>query len=207
MRPCSRIRHIPIRSLSANRLLSFTIKSDVRETAGHRRRPGTTCSALGSSGLGHLDLRPGTAFRSRESRTCKPRSLPDCPRMTATNLVVPTERDGLPGLISPELREREPSGTPHLGTCSPRSPARKWPGRQAPRATRLQFHRLARSCDSLVSPPSASRVRDSSPNSRAGHPASRRCSSLTYSRYARSSRLAIRAPRPGLRQRISDSGH
>src|SRR4029450_13158379 len=31
---------------------------------------------------------------------------------------------------------------------------------------------------------------------RAGHPASRRCSSLAYSTYARSSRLAIRAPRP-----------
>src|SRR5688572_15064357 len=30
---------------------------------------------------------------------------------------------------------------------------------------------------------------------RAGHSGSRRCSSLTYSRYARSSRLAIRAPR------------
>ena len=33
---------------------------------------------------------------------------------------------------------------------------------------------------------------------RAGHPASRRCSFLAYSRYARSSRLAIRAPRSGL---------
>ena len=32
----------------------------------------------------------------------------------------------------------------------------------------------------------------------AGHPASRRCSSLEYSRYSRSSRLAIRAPRSGL---------
>ena len=32
---------------------------------------------------------------------------------------------------------------------------------------------------------------------RAGHPGWRRCSSLTYSRYARSSRLAIRAPRSG----------
>jgi hypothetical protein len=30
-----------------------------------------------------------------------------------------------------------------------------------------------------------------------GHPASRRCSSLTNSRFARSSRLAIRAPRFG----------
>jgi hypothetical protein len=30
---------------------------------------------------------------------------------------------------------------------------------------------------------------------RAGHPASRRCSSLTYRQYAHSSRLAIRAPR------------
>ena len=32
----------------------------------------------------------------------------------------------------------------------------------------------------------------------AGHPGWRRCSSLTYSRYARSSRLAIRAPRSGI---------
>ena len=39
--------------------------------------------------------------------------------------------------------------------------------------------------------------RDDSHNSRAGHPASRRCSSLTYAQYARSSRLAIRAPRSG----------
>ena len=34
-------------------------------------------------------------------------------------------------------------------------------------------------------------------DSRAGHPDSLRCSSLPYSRYARSSRLAIRAPRSG----------
>ena len=34
-------------------------------------------------------------------------------------------------------------------------------------------------------------------NSRAGHPGWRRCSSLKYSRYSRSSRLAIRAPRSG----------
>ena len=40
--------------------------------------------------------------------------------------------------------------------------------------------------------------RDSYQNSRAGHPASRRCSSLKYAQYSRSSRLAIRAPRPGL---------
>ena len=33
---------------------------------------------------------------------------------------------------------------------------------------------------------------------RAGHPVWRRCSSLTYSRYARSSRLASRAPRSGI---------
>ncbi len=39
--------------------------------------------------------------------------------------------------------------------------------------------------------------RDFSDNSRAGHTASRRCSSLTYGRYACSSRLAIRAPRSG----------
>ena len=36
-----------------------------------------------------------------------------------------------------------------------------------------------------------------SPNSRAGHPGWLRCSSLTYAEYARSSRLAIRAPRSG----------
>src|SRR5947208_9085948 len=42
-----------------------------------------------------------------------------------------------------------------------------------------------------------SRNSDSSHNSRAGHPGWLRCSSLTYSRYARSSRLAIRAPRSG----------
>ena len=40
-----------------------------------------------------------------------------------------------------------------------------------------------------------SRTRDAQHDSRAGHPASRRCSSLTYHRYAPSSRLAIRAPR------------
>jgi hypothetical protein len=34
---------------------------------------------------------------------------------------------------------------------------------------------------------------------RAGHPASRRCSSLKYRQYSRSSRLAIRAPRSGNR--------
>ncbi len=39
--------------------------------------------------------------------------------------------------------------------------------------------------------------RDSSHNSRAGHPGSRRCSSLAYALYSRSSRLAIRAPRSG----------
>ena len=39
--------------------------------------------------------------------------------------------------------------------------------------------------------------RDASHNSRAGHPGWRRCSSLTYAQYARSSRLAIRAPRSG----------
>ena len=43
--------------------------------------------------------------------------------------------------------------------------------------------------------------RDSYDNSRAGHPASRRCSSLTYAQYARSSRLAIRAPRSGTSHR------
>jgi ubiquinone biosynthesis protein len=44
-------------------------------------------------------------------------------------------------------------------------------------------------------------------NSRAGHPASRRCSSLTYAPHARSSRLAIRAPRPGLMPRSTGTGH
>ena len=53
-----------------------------------------------------------------------------------------------------------------------------------------------------VSRPSGSRH-----NSRAGHPASRRCSSLRYSRYPRSSRLAIRAPRPGLMPRSAGTGH
>src|SRR5687768_1639605 len=52
-----------------------------------------------------------------------------------------------------------------------------------------------------------SRIKDSSPHSRAGHPGWRRCSSLTYHLYARSSRLASRAPRSRLRQRISDPGH
>ena len=33
---------------------------------------------------------------------------------------------------------------------------------------------------------------------RAGHPAWRRCSSLKYTRYSRSSRLASRAPRAGI---------
>jgi len=42
-----------------------------------------------------------------------------------------------------------------------------------------------------------SRPRDSQHNSRAGHPVRRRCSSLTYAPYARSSRLASRAPRAG----------
>jgi AraC-like DNA-binding protein len=42
-----------------------------------------------------------------------------------------------------------------------------------------------------------SRPRDSQHKSRAGHPASLRCSSLTNSRFARFSRLAIRAPRSG----------
>ena len=38
---------------------------------------------------------------------------------------------------------------------------------------------------------------DASHNSRAEHPASLRCDSLTYVQYSRSSRLAIRAPRSG----------
>ena len=39
--------------------------------------------------------------------------------------------------------------------------------------------------------------RDASDNSRAGHPRCRRCSSVEYSRYSPSSRLAIGAPRSG----------
>ncbi|MBA3887585.1 MAG: transporter [Acidobacteria bacterium] len=39
--------------------------------------------------------------------------------------------------------------------------------------------------------------RDASHDSQAGHPGSRRCFSLAYAQYARSSRLAIRAPRSG----------
>src|ERR671913_2540676 len=39
--------------------------------------------------------------------------------------------------------------------------------------------------------------RDDSHNPRAWHPAWPRCSSLTYAQYARSSRLANRAPRSG----------
>src|SRR5712691_12018811 len=50
---------------------------------------------------------------------------------------------------------------------------------------------------SLVGHGLVSRNSDSSHDSRAGHPGWLRCSSLTYSRYARSSRLAIRAPRSG----------
>ena len=58
--------------------------------------------------------------------------------------------------------------------------AGRMPPRLAPRAARLVPWK-----------------RDFYDNSRAGHPASRRCSSLTYAQYARSSRLAIRAPRSG----------
>ena len=42
---------------------------------------------------------------------------------------------------------------------------------------------------------------------RAGHPAWRRCSSLEYSRYARSSRLASRAPRSEIRITFDRTGH
>src|SRR4051812_11910588 len=48
--------------------------------------------------------------------------------------------------------------------------------------------------------------RDDSHNARAGHPGWLRCFSLTYDRYARSSRLAIRAPRPGTHASHHDSG-
>ncbi len=54
---------------------------------------------------------------------------------------------------------------------------------------------------------SVSRPSGSRHDSRAGHPASRRCSSLRYSRYPHSSRLAIRAPRPGLMPRSTGTGH
>ena len=43
--------------------------------------------------------------------------------------------------------------------------------------------------------------------SRAGHPAWRRCSSLTNPRFARSSRLASRAPRPRSTTGMTDTGH
>ena len=51
------------------------------------------------------------------------------------------------------------------------------------------------------------RKRDASHNSRAGHPASRRCDSLRYVQYSRSSRLAIRVPRSATSQRITLPGH
>src|SRR5438128_3868131 len=51
-----------------------------------------------------------------------------------------------------------------------------------------------------------SRHRGSRHNSRAGHPGSLRCSSLRYSRYPRSSRLAIRAPRSGTYATIHGDG-
>src|SRR5437773_2206740 len=53
--------------------------------------------------------------------------------------------------------------------------------------------RRAARCSMLVS-----RHRGSRHNSRAGHPGWLRCSSLKYSRYSRSSRLAIRAPRSAI---------
>src|SRR5713226_6089073 len=51
-----------------------------------------------------------------------------------------------------------------------------------------------------------SRPRDSRHNSRAGHPGWLRCSSLKYSRYSRSSRLAIRAPRSGIYATLHGGG-
>ena len=44
-------------------------------------------------------------------------------------------------------------------------------------------------------------------NSQAGHPAWRRCSSVTDAQSAPSSRLASRAPRPGLIPRTTGTGH
>src|SRR4029077_18748490 len=49
----------------------------------------------------------------------------------------------------------------------------------------------------FMRPELVSRHSGSRHNSRAGHPGWLRCSSLRYSRYPRSSRLAIRAPRSG----------
>ena len=48
-------------------------------------------------------------------------------------------------------------------------------------------------------------IRDVSHNSRAGRPVWRRCSSLAYAQYARSSRLASRAPRSGTYARHHES--
>jgi len=50
------------------------------------------------------------------------------------------------------------------------------------------------------------RPRWSRTTSRAGHPGWRRCSALKYSRYSRSSRLAIRAPRSAIWSSFSVDG-
>ena len=66
----------------------------------------------------------------------------------------------------------------------------------------MAFSRGVSHAAGLVSRPSDSRNKF-----RAGHPVWRRCSSLKYSQYSHSSRLASRAPRPELMQRITGTGH
>ena len=89
----------------------------------------------------------------------------------------------------------------------PARPGRRRRGRaQAcrPRDARGR-HRGARRADGAGSrrhapnriPEAVCRIPSPSPNSRAGHPGWRRCASLKYAQYARSSRLATRAPRSG----------
>ena len=54
--------------------------------------------------------------------------------------------------------------------------------------------------------PDCGRLRLNRTAFRAGHPGWLRCSSLKYSRYSRSSRLAIRAPRAGIQHCFSEDG-
>src|SRR5437879_3419433 len=60
--------------------------------------------------------------------------------------------------------------------------------------------------ENLPSAELVSRVRNSLPTSRAGHPVWLRCSSLKYSRYSRSSRLASRVPRSAIWSSFSVDG-
>ena len=76
-----------------------------------------------------------------------------------------------------------------------KSPARGLSGTTSYRWTSSSRHGGARYLDQGVG--LVPWKRDASHNSRAGHPVWRRCSSLTYAQYARSSRLASRAPRSG----------